>query len=46
MHGQHLKDIKEKSDLKNTWNLLRSGILTKETKGFILAVQEQALPTD
>ena len=46
LHGQYLKDIEGKVDCDNTWNCLTNGELKKETEGFIMAVQDQALRTN
>ena len=46
LHGQNLKDIEGKVDCDNTWNWLTNGELKKETKGFIMAAQDQALRTN
>ena len=46
LHGQYLKDIEGKVDCDNTWNWLTNGELKKETEGFIMAAQDQALRTN
>ena len=46
LHGQYLKDIEGKVDCDNTWNWLTNGELKKETEGFIIAAQDQALRTN
>jgi len=46
LHGQYIKDIEGKVDCDNTWNWLTNGELKKETEGFILAAQDQALRTN
>ena len=46
LHGQYFKDIKGKVDCDNTWNWLTNGELKKETEGFIMAAQDQALRTN
>ena len=45
MHGQYLRDIRGKIDEDLTWKWLTNGELKKETEGFILAAQDQALRT-
>ena len=45
-HGQYLKDIEGKVDCDNTWKWLTNGELKKETEGFIMAAQDQALRTN
>ena len=46
LHGQYLKDIEEKVNCDNTWNWLTNGKLKKDTEGFIMAAQDQALRTN
>ena len=46
LHGQYLKDIKDKTDNDITWNWLKNGELKKETEGFLIAAQDQALRTN
>jgi hypothetical protein len=46
LHGQYLKDIEGKVDCDNIWNWLTKGELKKETEGFIMAAQDQALRTN
>jgi hypothetical protein len=46
LHGQYLKDIEGKVDSDNIWNWLTNGELKKETEGFLLAAQDQALRTN
>ena len=46
LHGQYLKDIEGKVDCDNTWKWLTNGELKKETEGFIIAAQDQALRTN
>ena len=43
LHGQYLQDIKDKSDNDITWSWLKNGELKKETEGFLIAAQDQAL---
>ena len=46
LHGQCLRDIEGKIDKENTWCWLKIGDLKKETEGFIMAAQDQALRTN
>ena len=46
LHGQYLRDIEGKIDKENTWCWLKIGDLKKETEGFIMAAQDQALRTN
>ena len=46
LHSQYLKDIKDKTDNGITWSWLKNGELKKETKGFLIAAQDQALRTN
>ena len=46
LHGQYLKDIKYKTDNDITWSWLKNGELKKETEGFLIATQDQALCTN
>ena len=46
LHGQYLRDIEGKVNIEKTWSLLRNGDLKKETEGFLLAAQDQALRTN
>ena len=46
MHGQYLRDIKDKTDNVIKWNFLKNGELKKETEGFLTAAQDQALRTN
>ena len=46
LHGQYLNDIEGKVDCDNIWNWLTNGELKKETEGFIMAAQDQALRTN
>ena len=46
LHGQYLKDIKDKTDKDITWSWLKNGALKKETEGFQLAAKDQALRTN
>ena len=43
LHGQYPKKVEEMEI--QSWNWLRPGWLKKETKGLLLAAQDQALPT-
>jgi len=43
LHGQFMQDIGNEFDRKFQWSWLRQG---KETEGFIMAAQEQALTTN
>ena len=45
-HGQYLQDIKDKTDNSITWSWLKNGELKKETEGFLIAAQDQALLTN
>ena len=46
LHGQYLRDIEGKIDKENTWCWLKIRDLKKETEGFIMAAQDQALRTN
>ena len=46
LHGQYLQDIKDKTDNDITWSWLKNGELKKETEGFLIAAQDQALRTN
>ena len=46
LYGQYFKDIEGKVDCDNTWNWLTNGELKKETKGFVMAAQDQAQRTN
>ena len=46
LHGQYLNDTDEKTDCKITWNWLKNGYLKKETEGFVIAAQDQAIRTN
>ena len=46
LHGQYLKNIEGKVDETLTWAWLKHGELKKETEGFIMAAQDQALRTN
>ena len=46
LHGQYLKDTDGKTDFEITWNWLKNGYLKKETEGFIMAAQDQAIRTN
>ena len=46
LHGQYLQDIKDKTDNYITWSWLKNGELKKETEGFLIAAQDQALRTN
>jgi hypothetical protein len=46
LHGQYLKDIEGKVDTEKTWSWLKNGDMKKETEGFLLAAQDQALRTN
>ena len=46
LHGQYLKDTDGKTDCEITWNWLKNGYLKKETEGFIMAAQDQAIRTN
>ena len=46
LHSQYLQDIKDKTDNDITWSWLKNGELKKETKGFLIAAQDQALRTN
>ena len=45
LYGQYLKDTNGKTDCEITWNWLKNGYLKKETEGFIMAAQDQAIKT-
>ena len=45
-HGQYYKDIKNKTDNDITWSWLKNGELKKETEGFLITAQDQALRTN
>ena len=46
LHGHYLQDIKDKTDNYITWSWLKNGELKKETEGFLMAAQDQALRTN
>ena len=46
LHGQYLNDTDGKTDCEITWNWLKNGYLKKETEGFIMAAQDQAIRTN
>ena len=46
LHGQYLKDIKDKTSNDISWSWLKNGELKKETEGFLIAAQDQALRTN
>ena len=46
LHSQYLNDTDEKTDCEITWNWLKNGYLKKETEGFIMAAQDQAIRTN
>ena len=46
LHGQYLLDIKDKTDNYISWSWLKNGELKKETEGFLIAAQDQALHTN
>ena len=46
LHGQYLNDTDRKTDCEITWNWLKNGYLKKETEGFIMAAQDQAIRTN
>ena len=46
LHDQYLLDIKDKTDNYITWSWLKNGELKKETEGFLIAAQDQALRTN
>ena len=43
LHGQYLNDTDGKTDCEVTWNRLMNGYLKKETEGFLMAAQNQAI---
>ena len=45
-HGQYLQEIKDKTDNDITWSRQKNGELKKETEGFLIAAQDQALRTN
>ena len=46
LHSHYLKDIKNKKDNEITLSWLKNGELKKETKGFLITAQDQALRTN
>ena len=46
LHGQYLNNTDGKTDCEITWNWLKNGYLKKETKGFVMAAQDQAIRTN
>ena len=46
LHGQYLQDIKDKIDHYIIWSWLKNGELKKETEGFLIVAQDQALRTN
>ena len=46
LYGQYLQDNKDKTDNDITWSWLKNGELKKETEGFLIAAQDQALRTN
>ena len=46
LYGQYLQDIKNKTDNYITWIWLKNDELKKETEGFLIAAQDQALRTN
>ena len=46
LHGHYLKHTDGKTDCEITWNWLTNGYLKKETEGFIVAAQDQAIRTN
>ena len=46
LHGQYLKDIKDKTGNDISWSWLKNGELKKETESFLITVQDQALRTN
>ena len=45
-HGLCLNDTDGKTDCEITWNWLKNGYLKKETEGFMMAAQDQAIETN
>ena len=45
-HGQYPKDADRQTDCEITCNWLKNGYLKKETEGFIMAAQDQAIRTN
>ena len=46
LHEQYLNDTDGKTDCETTWNWLKNDYLKKETVGFIMAAQYQAIRTN
>ena len=46
LHGQYARDTSSVTDKQGTWLWLKRGKLKKETEGFIIAAQDQALRTN
>ena len=46
LQGQYLNDTDGETDCEITWNWLKNGYLRKETEGFIMAAQGQAIRTN
>ena len=46
MHGQFIREVPEKADTDQTWNLLVRSDFKVDTMALLCAAQEQAIRTD